>query len=62
ALCAMGGYWEGPEGEDCPRRTWLTTRVGAALGLVSSAYRIVLLQPGSAVTALQMVATDTVTM
>uniref|UniRef100_A0A8C8BC05 NADH dehydrogenase [ubiquinone] 1 alpha subcomplex subunit 11 n=1 Tax=Otus sunia TaxID=257818 RepID=A0A8C8BC05_9STRI len=28
----MAGYWDGPEGEECPRRTWLTTRVGAAAG------------------------------
>ncbi|XP_065508552.1 NADH dehydrogenase [ubiquinone] 1 alpha subcomplex subunit 11 isoform X1 [Caloenas nicobarica] len=58
----MAGYWDGPEGEQCPRRTWLTTRVGAAAGLVGTAYRIILLQPGSALAALQMAATDTVTM
>jgi len=28
----MAGYWDGPEGEQCPQRTWLTTRVGAAVG------------------------------
>ncbi|XP_030322225.1 NADH dehydrogenase [ubiquinone] 1 alpha subcomplex subunit 11 [Calypte anna] len=59
---AMAGYWDGPEGEDCPRRTWLTTRVGAAAGLVGAAYRIILLQPNSAVTALQMAASDSITM
>lgn len=29
---AMAGYWDGPEGEECARRTWLTTRVGVAAG------------------------------
>lgn len=28
----MAGYWDGPEGEQCPQRTWLTARVGAAAG------------------------------
>ncbi|NXH67540.1 NDUAB dehydrogenase, partial [Hydrobates tethys] len=60
---AMAGYWDGPEGEECPRRTWLTTRVGAAAGgLVGTAYRIILLQPNSALAALQMAAADSVTM
>ncbi|NXW83223.1 NDUAB dehydrogenase, partial [Alopecoenas beccarii] len=59
---AMAGYWDGPEGKDCPQRTWLTTRLGATAGLVGTAYRIILLQPGSAMAALQMAATDTVTM
>ncbi|XP_030365162.1 NADH dehydrogenase [ubiquinone] 1 alpha subcomplex subunit 11 [Strigops habroptila] len=58
----MAGYWDGPEGEQCPRRAWLTTRVGAAAGLVGAAYRIILLQPGSALAAVQMAALDTVTM
>lgn len=58
----MAGYWDGPEGEQCPQRTWLTTRVGAAVGLLGSAYRIILLRPGSALAALQMAASDTVTM
>ncbi|KAM6113643.1 NADH dehydrogenase [ubiquinone] 1 alpha subcomplex subunit 11 [Phoenicopterus ruber ruber] len=58
----MAGYWDGPEGEECPRRTWLATRVGAAAGLVGTAYRIILLQPNSALAALQMAAADSVTM
>ncbi|NXX97231.1 NDUAB dehydrogenase, partial [Centropus bengalensis] len=59
---AMADYWDYPEGEQCPRRSWLTTRVGAAVGLVGAAYRLVLLQPSSALTALQMAASDTITM
>ncbi|NXP71271.1 NDUAB dehydrogenase, partial [Ramphastos sulfuratus] len=59
---AMAEYWDEPEGQDCPRRTWLTTRVGAAAGLIGTAYRIILLQPGSALAALQMAATDSITM
>ncbi|NXX80158.1 NDUAB dehydrogenase, partial [Urocolius indicus] len=59
---AMGGYWDGPEGQDCARRTWLATRVGAATGLVGTAYRIILQRPGSALAAVQMAATDSVTM
>ncbi|XP_069734323.1 NADH dehydrogenase [ubiquinone] 1 alpha subcomplex subunit 11 [Phaenicophaeus curvirostris] len=58
----MPGYWDGPEGEQCPRRAGLCTRVGAAAGLVGAAYRIVLLQPGSALAALRMAASDTATM
>ncbi|KAI6072161.1 NADH dehydrogenase [ubiquinone] 1 alpha subcomplex subunit 11 [Aix galericulata] len=58
----MAGYWDGPEGEECPRRTWLTTRVGAAAGLVGSAYRIILLRPSTAIAALQMAAADSATM
>ncbi|XP_015741946.2 NADH dehydrogenase [ubiquinone] 1 alpha subcomplex subunit 11 [Coturnix japonica] len=61
-LYMMAGYWDGPEGERCPERTWLSTRVGAAAGLLGSAYRIILLRPGSALAALQMAASDTVTM
>ncbi|NWU91752.1 NDUAB dehydrogenase, partial [Upupa epops] len=59
---AMAGYWDGPEGEECPQRTWLSTRVGATIGLVGSAYRIILQQPKSALAALQMATSDTVTM
>ncbi|NXM63715.1 NDUAB dehydrogenase, partial [Illadopsis cleaveri] len=65
-------YWDGPEGEQCPQRTWLATRVGAAAGghrgegcvagLVGAAYRIILLRPGSALAALQTAAADSVTM
>ncbi|XP_064590441.1 NADH dehydrogenase [ubiquinone] 1 alpha subcomplex subunit 11 [Zonotrichia leucophrys gambelii] len=58
----MAGYWDGPEGEQCPQRTWLATRVGAAAGLVGAAYRIILLRPGSALAALQTAAADSVTM
>ncbi|XP_027561947.1 NADH dehydrogenase [ubiquinone] 1 alpha subcomplex subunit 11 [Neopelma chrysocephalum] len=58
----MAGYWDGPEGEQCAQRTWLTTRVGAAAGLVGTAYRIILLRPGSALAALQMATADSVTM
>ncbi|NWI87539.1 NDUAB dehydrogenase, partial [Pitta sordida] len=62
ALGAMAGYWDSPEGERCPERTWLSTRVGAAAGLVGAAYRIILLRPGSALAALEMAAANTVTM
>ncbi|KAM6310853.1 NADH dehydrogenase [ubiquinone] 1 alpha subcomplex subunit 11 isoform 2-T2 [Podargus strigoides] len=58
----MAEYWDGPEGEDCPRRTWFTTRVSAAVGLVGAAYRIILQRPSTALAALQMAATDSVTM
>ncbi|KAM8794865.1 NADH dehydrogenase [ubiquinone] 1 alpha subcomplex subunit 11 [Eudromia elegans] len=58
----MESYWDGTEGEDCPRRTWLTTRLGATAGLVTAAYRIVLRQPGSALAAARIAAADTVTL
>ncbi|XP_053559012.1 NADH dehydrogenase [ubiquinone] 1 alpha subcomplex subunit 11 [Bombina bombina] len=56
------GYWEIPEGTDCVKKTWLTTRVGAALGLVGSAYHIVAFQPNTALQGLQRAATGTITM
>uniref|UniRef100_A0A8C5F164 NADH dehydrogenase [ubiquinone] 1 alpha subcomplex subunit 11 n=1 Tax=Gopherus evgoodei TaxID=1825980 RepID=A0A8C5F164_9SAUR len=58
----MSGYWEIPEGTDCARKAWITGRLGAALGLIGSAYHIVLFQPESAFKAVQTAATSTVTM
>ncbi|KAH1174591.1 NADH dehydrogenase [ubiquinone] 1 alpha subcomplex subunit 11 [Mauremys mutica] len=58
----MAGYWEIPEGTNCPRKAWITGRLGAALGLIGSAYHIVLYPPNSAVKAAQTAAMSTVTM
>ncbi|XP_074834603.1 NADH dehydrogenase [ubiquinone] 1 alpha subcomplex subunit 11 [Carettochelys insculpta] len=58
----MSGYWESPEGTDCARKTWITGRIGAALGLIGSAYHIVLFQPESTFKAVQTAAASTVTM
>ncbi|XP_024072362.1 NADH dehydrogenase [ubiquinone] 1 alpha subcomplex subunit 11 [Terrapene carolina triunguis] len=58
----MVGYWEIPEGTDCVRKAWITGRLGAALGLIGSAYHIVLLQPESVFKGVQTAATSTVTM
>uniref|UniRef100_A0A8C3TK77 NADH dehydrogenase [ubiquinone] 1 alpha subcomplex subunit 11 n=1 Tax=Chelydra serpentina TaxID=8475 RepID=A0A8C3TK77_CHESE len=58
----MAGYWEIPEGTDCARKAWITGRLGAALGLIGSAYHIILIPPESAFKAVQTAATSTVTM
>ncbi|CAL8395309.1 unnamed protein product [Boreogadus saida] len=56
------GYWDLQEGKDCIEKTWITTKLGTALGLVGSAYHIVAFQPDSAVAALQRATNGTVTM
>uniref|UniRef100_A0A3B4VLD8 NADH dehydrogenase [ubiquinone] 1 alpha subcomplex subunit 11 n=2 Tax=Seriola dumerili TaxID=41447 RepID=A0A3B4VLD8_SERDU len=56
------GYWDLPEGTDCIGKTWITTKLGTALGLVGSAYHIVAFQPDSALVALQRATNTTVTM
>uniref|UniRef100_A0AAQ6IHM4 NADH dehydrogenase [ubiquinone] 1 alpha subcomplex subunit 11 n=1 Tax=Anabas testudineus TaxID=64144 RepID=A0AAQ6IHM4_ANATE len=56
------GYWDLPEGTDCVGKTWTTTKVGTALGLVGSAYHIAAFQPDSALAVLQRATSTTVTM
>uniref|UniRef100_A0A4W6CYH2 NADH dehydrogenase [ubiquinone] 1 alpha subcomplex subunit 11 n=1 Tax=Lates calcarifer TaxID=8187 RepID=A0A4W6CYH2_LATCA len=56
------GYWDLPEGTDCVQKTWITTKLSTALGLVGSAYHIVAFQPDSALAALQRTTNTTVTM
>ncbi|XP_028856513.1 NADH dehydrogenase [ubiquinone] 1 alpha subcomplex subunit 11 [Denticeps clupeoides] len=56
------GYWDLEEGKECAEKTWITTKLGTALGLVGSAYHIVLFQPETAIEALQRAASGTVTM
>ncbi|KAJ8408293.1 hypothetical protein AAFF_G00257070 [Aldrovandia affinis] len=56
------GYWDLEEGKDCVQKTWITTKVATALGLVGSAYYIVAFQPDSALQALQKATAGTVTM
>ncbi|XP_019936307.1 NADH dehydrogenase [ubiquinone] 1 alpha subcomplex subunit 11 [Paralichthys olivaceus] len=56
------GYWDVPEGTDCVEKTWIVTKLGAALGLVGSAYQIVALQPDSALATVQRAASTTVSM
>ncbi|XP_053147734.1 NADH dehydrogenase [ubiquinone] 1 alpha subcomplex subunit 11 [Hemicordylus capensis] len=59
---AAPGYWDIPEGTDCARKTWLTGRLGAAIGMLGSVYHIVLFPPDTALQGLQRAATTTVTM
>lgn len=44
------GYWDIPEGSDCVQKTWITTKLGTALGKVklkgSARSVLVLEQPG----------------
>uniref|UniRef100_A0AAZ3P6K8 NADH dehydrogenase [ubiquinone] 1 alpha subcomplex subunit 11 n=1 Tax=Oncorhynchus tshawytscha TaxID=74940 RepID=A0AAZ3P6K8_ONCTS len=56
------GYWDLQEGKDCVEKTWITTKLGTALGLVGSAYHIVAFQPDSAIQAVQRATNGTVTM
>ncbi|XP_034439978.1 NADH dehydrogenase [ubiquinone] 1 alpha subcomplex subunit 11 isoform X2 [Hippoglossus hippoglossus] len=56
------GYWDVPEGTGCVEKTWITTKLGTALGLVGSAYHIVAFQPDSALAAVQSATSRTVTM
>ncbi|XP_062869114.1 NADH dehydrogenase [ubiquinone] 1 alpha subcomplex subunit 11 [Trichomycterus rosablanca] len=56
------GYWELEEGKDCVEKTWITTKLATAIGLVGSAYHIVLFRPETAVDALMRAANGTVTM
>uniref|UniRef100_A0A8C8SNU2 NADH dehydrogenase [ubiquinone] 1 alpha subcomplex subunit 11 n=1 Tax=Pelusios castaneus TaxID=367368 RepID=A0A8C8SNU2_9SAUR len=56
------GYWDIPEGTDCPRKTLITGRIGAALGLLASGYRLILHPADSAVDAVQTAARNTVMM
>uniref|UniRef100_A0A8C8I5H2 NADH dehydrogenase [ubiquinone] 1 alpha subcomplex subunit 11 n=1 Tax=Oncorhynchus tshawytscha TaxID=74940 RepID=A0A8C8I5H2_ONCTS len=56
------GYWDLQEGKDCIEKTWITTKLGTALGLVGSAYHIVAFQPDSAIQAVQRATNGTVTM
>uniref|UniRef100_UPI00398F4061 NADH dehydrogenase [ubiquinone] 1 alpha subcomplex subunit 11 n=1 Tax=Pristiophorus japonicus TaxID=55135 RepID=UPI00398F4061 len=56
------GYWDTEDGDECPTKTWETTRVGAGIGLVGSAYHIVALPPTKAVEAVQRAANGTLTM
>ncbi|XP_029943546.1 NADH dehydrogenase [ubiquinone] 1 alpha subcomplex subunit 11 [Salarias fasciatus] len=56
------GYWDLPEGTDCVQKTWITTKLATALGLVGSAYHIVAFQPDSVLAAAQRAASATATM
>ncbi|OCU00522.1 NADH dehydrogenase [ubiquinone] 1 alpha subcomplex subunit 11 [Xenopus laevis] len=56
------GYWDIPDGTECVQKTWLTTKLGAALGLVGSAYHIVAFQPKTALEGIQRATMGTVTM
>ncbi|XP_041862200.1 NADH dehydrogenase [ubiquinone] 1 alpha subcomplex subunit 11 [Melanotaenia boesemani] len=56
------GYWDVPEGTDCVEKTWITTKLATALGLVGSAYHIIAFQPESALAALQRAGGATLTM
>ncbi|XP_016431018.1 NADH dehydrogenase [ubiquinone] 1 alpha subcomplex subunit 11-like [Sinocyclocheilus rhinocerous] len=56
------GYWDLEEGKDCVAKTWITTKVATAIGLVGSAYHIVAYPPETAVEALTRATSGTATM
>ncbi|XP_013872887.1 NADH dehydrogenase [ubiquinone] 1 alpha subcomplex subunit 11 [Austrofundulus limnaeus] len=46
------GYWDVPQGTDCVEKTWTTTKLGTALGLVGSAYYSLSVPPEPALSTL----------
>uniref|UniRef100_A0A9J7ZKB6 NADH dehydrogenase [ubiquinone] 1 alpha subcomplex subunit 11 n=1 Tax=Cyprinus carpio carpio TaxID=630221 RepID=A0A9J7ZKB6_CYPCA len=56
------GYWDLEEGKDCVTKTWITTKVATAIGLVGSAYHIVAYPPETAVEALTRATSGTASM
>ncbi|KAM9363994.1 NADH dehydrogenase [ubiquinone] 1 alpha subcomplex subunit 11 [Pholidichthys leucotaenia] len=56
------GYWDLKEGSNCLEKTWITTKLATALGLVGSAYHILAFPPDSALATVQRATTATVTM
>ncbi|XP_004378479.1 NADH dehydrogenase [ubiquinone] 1 alpha subcomplex subunit 11 [Trichechus manatus latirostris] len=40
-------YWDIPDGTECHRKTYASTSIGGATGLVASAYSLTLSPPGS---------------
>ncbi|XP_069505691.1 NADH dehydrogenase [ubiquinone] 1 alpha subcomplex subunit 11 [Ambystoma mexicanum] len=56
------GYWDIEDGTDCLQKTWITSKVGAALGLVGSAYHIIVYQPDTALQGIQRASSATLTM
>ncbi|KAM9831954.1 NADH dehydrogenase [ubiquinone] 1 alpha subcomplex subunit 11 [Neosynchiropus ocellatus] len=56
------GYWDIPDGTDCVQKTWFTTKLATALGLVGSAYHLVAYQPETALEAVQRIGGNTATM
>ncbi|TKC46326.1 hypothetical protein EI555_014181, partial [Monodon monoceros] len=40
-------YWDIPEGTECHRKTYATTSIGGATGLIASAYSVALQTPAS---------------
>ncbi|KAF7203785.1 NADH dehydrogenase [ubiquinone] 1 alpha subcomplex subunit 11 [Nothobranchius furzeri] len=56
------GYWDVPEGTDCIQKTWISAKLGTALGLVGSAYHLIVYPPETALAALQRTTSATVTM
>ncbi|XP_069833993.1 NADH dehydrogenase [ubiquinone] 1 alpha subcomplex subunit 11 [Dendropsophus ebraccatus] len=56
------GYWDIPDGTDCVQKTWLVTKLSAALGLVGSAYHIIAFQPKTVLEGVQRAGGATLTM
>ncbi|KAM8874038.1 NADH dehydrogenase [ubiquinone] 1 alpha subcomplex subunit 11 [Spinachia spinachia] len=56
------GYWDLPEGTGCVEKTWITTKLATAIGLVGSAYHLVAFQPDSALEGLRRATNASVTM
>ncbi|XP_060780519.1 NADH dehydrogenase [ubiquinone] 1 alpha subcomplex subunit 11-like [Neoarius graeffei] len=61
-VSSIVGYWDLKEGKNHDGKTWITTKLGTALGLVGLAYHIVLIWPETSLEALTRAANGSVTM
>ncbi|XP_074164959.1 NADH dehydrogenase [ubiquinone] 1 alpha subcomplex subunit 11 [Sminthopsis crassicaudata] len=52
ASMLMKEYWDIPDGTNCHHKAYVTTKMGAAVGLAASAYHLVFVPPDSTSEAL----------
>ncbi|XP_001376297.1 NADH dehydrogenase [ubiquinone] 1 alpha subcomplex subunit 11 [Monodelphis domestica] len=58
----MKEYWDVPDGTSCHRKAFTTSKMGAALGVVASAYNLVFFPPESAAEGIVRAGKYTLTM
>ncbi|XP_068127265.1 NADH dehydrogenase [ubiquinone] 1 alpha subcomplex subunit 11 [Hyperolius riggenbachi] len=51
--CIEMGYWDIPDGTDCGQKTWLATKVSTVVGVIGTAYHIVLFPPKTVLEGVQ---------
>ncbi|XP_038628913.1 NADH dehydrogenase [ubiquinone] 1 alpha subcomplex subunit 11 [Tachyglossus aculeatus] len=55
-------YWDIPDGTDCHRKAYVTTKMGSGIGLIASAYNLVFYPPESLIEGMQRAGKYTFTM